>query len=77
MLEFPEQDPGGAVQQTCPLPGLILHPDLVSAQRRLKRDFKKKSLQQVSSLQTESLVPEGFSVFSPLTLVRPHIPAPD
>lgn len=40
MLEFPEQNSCCTVQQAGPLPGLILHPDLVSAQRRLKHYFQ-------------------------------------
>lgn len=42
MLQLPEQDSSSAVQQAGPLPGLILHPDLVPTRWRLKRDFNMK-----------------------------------
>lgn len=81
MLEFPEQNSSRTVQQASPLPGLILHSDLVSARRRLKHDFHMK--QSVKACKSASyqlaLLFAGEltqNLFSPSILARPHSQAP-
>lgn len=42
MLQLPQQNSSGTVEQAGPFSRLILHPDLVSTQRRLQGDFNMK-----------------------------------
>lgn len=54
MLELPEENSSGAVQKASPVPRQVLHPDLVSTQRRLKATQKMaiKAAENASDLLT-------------------------
>lgn len=55
LLELPEENSGSAVQEAGPVPRQVLHPDLVSAQRRLNSN-------------RNVIIEAGESALEPLTL---------
>lgn len=67
MLQLPEKDASGAVEQAGPLAGLILHPDLVSTQRRLEEDLKVKRNQKSRSCIRRSVLSQIVAVATMFT----------